>query len=169
MKFSGPTRVIGNWQPSRLERDVILTEFAAEVERLLGPFTCEFNTIRSPSYQLAGGGTPYWHRDGLGDHLSIVWSNEMPTLIVLDDTAYPRDFRCLVPDPTAPMLETRDGDIILVNNLDCIHSSPESKACQYRWFARLFNVHPVTESNIGQPWASSLEKGAASNVGYSSS
>lgn len=125
----GPTRVLGNWQPSQLDGASIKSGIVAEVEKLLGPFRCAYWTIREPSH-IAPSSNTRWHTDGPQDIHSIVWSNILPT-----------EFKS--------NLFTMSGDIILIRNLDFEHRTPFIGDGE-RWFVQFYEISPAKSTKLGK-------------------
>jgi hypothetical protein len=125
------TRVIGNWQPLKLNDASIYYGLMAEVRKTTGKTEFLHYQIRSPKYYLGVNPNYYshlyeFHQDALGNRkelILVVWSNLLPTEVVTDNK----------------LLETRAGDIVLINNLTSFHRAPnclkESNGLG-RWMAR---------------------------------
>ena len=114
------TRVLFNWRPrsldhslgDRLRRRLIRAGFATH------PYTVE---VRDPEVnKQQNAAAQGWHQDSVGSRLMLVmWSNVRPTEIrFADDT----------------LLKSRDGDVLLVDNDEAWHRSPDDQ--RDRWFLR---------------------------------
>jgi hypothetical protein len=121
------TKILTNWQPSTLDRETIRREFrelvAGELSVSLDSVNMtrhEQGDVREPKWQVPMG----WHRDeGINHQVDmsvVIWSNIKPTEVRF---------------PDGSLLEARDGDVILIDNLECEHRTPEGDLSG-RWFAR---------------------------------
>lgn len=126
------SRILGNFQPTSLDKDTILAELTAEVERLYGTFRSQYWTVRNP-YQHDQGksGTAKWHTDGPYRMYMIIWANEHPI-------------------ETQSDLVIQDGDIVLWYNLQGKHRTPKLPDGHNRWFARFFKVESNSFTVLGQ-------------------
>lgn len=134
-------KVLTNWQPSRLDAATIEREFLALCRqhglRICGN-RCE---VRSPQRHYTHAqehpdDPAYgWHQDTHGvpgtslfdrvsDQITVMWSNVLPTEVA-------RGHR---------RLRTRDGDVLLVDNLATKHRTPKGAELANRWFVRA-HVH----------------------------
>jgi hypothetical protein len=138
MKYEelGSTRVLINWQPTRLNESTIRREFRALVRKLTGD-AGKWLYGYSDGVELRGVGACHapqgLHRDCHDEAQYLVcWSNCMPTTVVW---------------PNGKRLKAKDGDVILINNLEVLHDSPVNKRGNHinycdcakyeRWFARV--------------------------------
>lgn len=123
------TRVLFNWQPSALHSTTIHQEYFARL-RKSGIGVC-------PALVFVRG--PDWHRRSVQKDLEtqvfhqdddqvaiqfVLWANCFPTEVLL---------------PDGTMLDVKDGDAILVDNLEVQHRvSAAAVACNNRWFAKAY-------------------------------
>lgn len=123
------TRVLANWQPSVLDEDAINNELR-ELLALHGINSASAMT-RDARYHHALKNRPYsdevsgltsWHTDNdNADCWIAVWSNILPTEVRFADGS---------------LLETRNGDVILIKNREVQHRMPEAAAGSDRGFTR---------------------------------
>lgn len=129
------TRVLGYWQPStNLEdysnnnKDLVIQQFQLH---LFFYFVIEtkIQSIHSPDNFLNWPkDLANWHQDGdaidgkfvAADERFVVWSNVQPTDILFKDNS---------------MLETKNGAIILISNLEVVHKTP-TPLNPKRWLIR---------------------------------
>lgn len=112
------TRVLANWQPSKLDALTIQAEFVVMLGSK-GLLSLGIPEVRWPG----SGGFIDWHQDNEGQEaLLAVWSNVTPTEV---------RFR------NGRTLRAVDGDVILIQNDKVFHKTP-ARLAKGRWFARTF-------------------------------
>lgn len=123
------TRVLFNWQPSCLDTGTITDEFPAAL-RSAGVSGYPI-FVRPPSWHRYSIrvclDVQSFHRDeNDSPMLFVTWADRFPTEVMFDDGS---------------LLETRDGDVILIDNIEARHRvSPAAVAYSDRWFAKAVNV-----------------------------
>lgn len=127
----GRTRVLGNWQPSKLDYATIRGEFVKFLQShglQIGdrPDVAEV-AVRNPDWH-SGNDIPIgniafqWHKDCVAhDYYAAMWSNVLPTQILRAD---------------GTELELQAGDVVLVENGVDRHRAPVEIRGADRWFAR---------------------------------
>jgi hypothetical protein len=130
------TKVLINWTPSEFETTTIEREFNEIVQSLLGTLEVYPDIeVRNPAYYKKEDLTKVlkYHQDGIDTaerfgyiKHSIVWSNIFPTEILLVN---------------GEKLKTKDGDIVLINNIKDEHKIPRAAIGSNRWFVRMNNVY----------------------------
>lgn len=119
------TQVLQNWQPSKLDKVVISKEFS----EILSQWFLVFDVRILSNDDAPHPHVKEWHDDE-GLAYTVIWANKHPTEVVF------------LRNQT--LLETRDGDVILLNNLESRHRTPPS--CPLgRWIAWA-EVKPKGES-----------------------
>lgn len=117
MKRRRVTRVLFNWRPRILDlslKDRFQRRMATAGLRL------DLMEIRHPRYSARNAPT-YWHKDAepYPHQRLAVWSNIRSTAIRF---------------PDGDLLQTQDGDVILIDNDEVEHRAPEDHTG--RWFIR---------------------------------
>lgn len=132
------TKVLTNWQPTKLKVDTIHREFTGLLREL--GWTTELGIdIREPSYfgkidVFALG----WHTDPdrtTKDQImpiTICWSNVNPTEVRFDDDQ--------------SLLVVKPGDVVLIDNAEVHHCAPR-RLGKKRWFVRAWRCEPIGEVN----------------------
>lgn len=116
------TRVLTNWQPSRLDEKTIQLELRVLLGTLL--LNAGIPMVRSPKEHEELGDLQEigWHKDNQGkDCMLVVWSNLKPTEVRFKNRR---------------RLRARDGDVILLQNGAVEHRTPADAIDGRRWFAR---------------------------------
>lgn len=109
------TRVLQNWQPSKLDRNVIKEEFSKILSRRFLVFDVRILSDTDTPHPHAAE----WHDDE-GMLFSVIWTNKCPTEVMF------------LRNKT--LLSAKDGDIILINNHECHHKMPSNRPAG-RWMA----------------------------------
>lgn len=130
--LTGKTRVVGNWQPSNLDKETIFVEFQVEVNRIFDSSINSLSgmTIRNHADYAYLKERQDFHIDcppKLTEQWLLVWSNFAPTLVLFADGS---------------LLKAMDGDIILIDNSSVKHRAPEDFFHPDRWLARLGDLKP---------------------------
>ena len=122
----GITRVIGNWKPRKFTKEHISKQFPLVLKRLLGSYKGSYISVRVPSIEREHTqAVDQFHQDGVTDCYFAVWSNVHPTEVKFKNGS---------------RLVAKEGDIILINNLEVEHRRPI--VTKPRWFARMFEIVP---------------------------
>lgn len=120
------TRILTNWQPSKLDRETVRREFRRLLKKVLPSVKVSMTThpggdVREPPRHRERNTADDWHKDCGGvDLLITIWTNIKPTEVRFSDGS---------------LLEAKDGDVILIDNLEVEHRTPEG-SLEGRWFAR---------------------------------
>lgn len=125
------TRILTNWQPSRLDRKTIESEIEILIVRIFGHFggTC---TIRTPDCRLSDNVREF-HVDAL-DSAMIIWSSNSTTEIRYHN---------------GRMFQSEDGDVIWVDHSEVLHRTPQVVKPN-RWLVRIANPFLLTSLDNGR-------------------
>lgn len=140
-EISGRSRVLGNWQPSKLDPFTIETELKSYLEKIFKAYLCApvISCRRPESNRNQDSSVNRFHSDGDVDYF-IVWSNKHSTIVKFRNNK---------------LLKAQDGDVILVNNRKSEHMRPniqDSGGGCTRWFIR---ISALKLAEIPQSWVRS--------------